>query len=111
MSVPASQKKGLWGHVKTHIKFQWSPVNSGSVSNVEHGTKSGRVRRKLNLCVGSPVTEAYRKSDDVSESSRSYIGDGRRLCVKHREFSQNVIGKRAQKLLSYFISRLHLLPP
>src|SRR5258708_31714405 len=45
--------------VKTHIKFQRSPVKSGSVSNVECSTKSGGVRRELNLCVGSPVTEAY----------------------------------------------------
>src|SRR5258708_35879341 len=57
-----------WGCVKTRIKFWWSPVKSGSVSNVERGTKSGRVRRELNLCVGSPVTEAYSKSDDGAES-------------------------------------------
>src|SRR5258707_11879348 len=75
--------------VKTHIKFRQSPVKSRSVSNVEHGTESGGVRRKLNLCVGSPVTEAYGKSDDVLELSQSYVGDGRRLCVKHREFFQN----------------------
>ena len=79
--------------VKTHIKFRQSPVKSRSVSNVECSTKSGGVRRKLNLCVGSPVTEAYRKSDNVLESSRSYVGDGQRLCVKHREFFQNDNGK------------------
>src|SRR5258705_14013817 len=75
------------------------PAVSGevqSVSNVEHGTKSGRVRRELNLCVGSPVTEAYGKSDDVSESSRSYVGDGQRLCIKHREFFQNDNRKKAR---------------
>src|SRR5258708_39071943 len=87
--------------VKTCIKFRRSPVKSRSVSNVEHGTKSGGVRHELNLCVGSPVTEAYGKSDGVSESSRSYIRDGWRLCVKHRGFSQNVNGKkRGQKLIS-----------
>src|SRR5260221_10410500 len=75
--------------VKTCIKFWQSLVKSRLVSNVERGTKSGRVRRELNLCVGSPVTEAYGKSDDVSESSRSYVGDGWRLCIKHREFFQN----------------------
>ena len=88
------------GTVKTHIKFQQSPVKSGSVSNVEHGMKSGRVRCELNLCVGSPVTEAYRKSDNVSESSQSYVGDRQRLCIKHREFLQNVNGKKGQKLIS-----------
>src|SRR5260221_1874594 len=80
--------------VKTCIKFRRSPVKSGSVSNMEHGMKSGRVRRELNLCVGSLVTEAYGKSDDVSESSRSYVGDGWRLCIKHREFPQNVNRKK-----------------
>ncbi len=88
----------LLGHglVKTHIKFRWSLVKSGSVSNVEHGTKSGGVRCELNLCVGSPVTEAYGKSDDVSESSQSYVRDGWRLCVKHREFFQSENGKKAR---------------
>ena len=71
-------------------------MKSGLVSNVEHGMKPGGVRCKLNLCVGSPVTEAYGKSDDVSESSRSYVGDGWRLCVKHREFFQNDNGKKAR---------------
>ncbi len=71
-------------------------MKSGSVSNVEHGTKSGGVRCKLNLCVGSLVTEAYRKSDDVSELSQSYVGDGQRLCIKHREFFQNDNGKKAR---------------
>ena len=75
-------------------------MKSRSVSNMERGTKSGGVRHELNLCVGSLVTEAYRKSDDVSESSRSYVGDGWRLCVKHREFSQNVNRKKGQKLIS-----------
>src|SRR6266481_3079644 len=75
--------------VKTCIKFQQSPVKSGSVSNMEHGTKSGGVRCELNLCVGSLVTEAYGKSDNVSELSQSYIGDRQRLCVKHREFFQS----------------------
>ena len=69
-------------------------MKSGSVSNMECGTKPGGVRCELNLCVGSPVTEAYGKSDGVSESSRSYVGDGWRLCVKHRGFSQNVNGKK-----------------
>ena len=55
--------------------------------------KSGGVRHELNLCVGSLVTEAYGKSDDVSESSWSYIRDGRRLCIEHREFFQNDNGK------------------
>ncbi len=68
-------------------------MKSGLVSNMEHGTKSGRVRCKLNLCVGSLVTEAYGKSDNVSESSQSYVGDRWRLCVKHREFFQNDNGK------------------
>src|SRR5258708_5651743 len=86
--------------VKTHIKFWQSPVKSGSVSNVEHGMKSGRVRCELNLCVGSLVTEAYGKSDDVSELSWSYVRDRRRLCVKHREFFQNDNGKKGQKLIS-----------
>src|SRR5258706_14862170 len=36
----------MWITVKTHIKFQRSLVKSGSVSNVERSTKSGRVRRK-----------------------------------------------------------------
>src|SRR6266436_1596770 len=62
--------------VKTHIKFWQSLVKSGLVSNVECSTKSGGVRHELNLCVGSPVTEAYGKSDNVLESSRSYVGDG-----------------------------------
>ena len=75
-------------------------MKSGSVSNVERSMKPGGVRHELNLCVGSPVTEAYGKSDNVSESSWSYVGDGRRLCVKHREFSQNVNGKKGQKLIS-----------
>src|SRR5258708_3534189 len=74
--------------VRTCIKFQRSLV------------KSGGVRCELNLCVGSPVTEAYGKSDDVSESSRSYVGDGQRLCIKHREFFQNDNGKKGQKLIS-----------
>src|SRR5258708_4780413 len=82
--------------VKTRIKFRRSPVKSGSVSNVERSTKSGGVRHELNLCVGSPVTEAYGKSDNVSESSRSYVRDGWRLCVKHREFFQNDNGKKAR---------------
>src|SRR5260221_14149645 len=86
--------------VKTCIKFWRSPVKSGSVSNVEHGTKSGGVRRKLNLCVGSLVTEAYGKLDDVSELSWGYVRDGWRLCIKHREFPQNVNGKKGQKLIS-----------
>ena len=51
--------------------------------------KPGGVRHELNLCVGSPVTEAYGKSDNVSELSQSYIGDRQRLCVKHREFFQS----------------------
>ncbi len=71
-------------------------MKSRSVSNVEHSTKSGGVRHELNLCVGSPVTEAYGKSDDVSESSQSYVGDRRRLCIKHREFFQNDNGKKAR---------------
>src|SRR5258707_3813260 len=83
--------------VKTHIKFQQSLVKSRLVSNMEHSTKPGRVRCELNLCVGSPVTEAYRKSDEVSESSRSYVGDGQRLCIKHREFLQNDNRKKARK--------------
>ena len=62
--------------VKTHVKFQQSPVKSRLVSNVECGTKPGGVRHELNLCVGSLVTEAYRKSDNVLELSQSYIGDG-----------------------------------
>ncbi len=62
--------------------------------------KSGRVRHELNLCVGSPVTEAYGKSDDVLESSQSYVGDRWRLCIKHREFFQNDNGKKGQKLIS-----------
>src|SRR5260221_9343986 len=82
--------------VKTHVKFWRSPVKSGSVSNVEHSMKPGRVRCELNLCVGSLVTEAYGKSDDVSELSRSYVGDGQRLCIKHREFFQNDNGKKAR---------------
>ena len=82
--------------VKTHIKFRQSPVKSGSVSNAECGMKSGGVRCKLNLCVGSPVTEAYGKSDDVLESSWSYVRDGQRLCVKHREFFQNDNRKKAR---------------
>src|SRR5258708_4433723 len=77
---------------------------------MEHGTKPGGVRCKLNLCVGSLVTEAYRKSDDVSELSRSYIRDRQRLCVKHREFFQNDNRKKGQKLISWLISRLELLP-
>ena len=83
-------------HVKTHIKFRQSLVKSGLVSNVERGMKSGGVRCELNLCVGSLVTEAYRKSDNVLESSQSYIGDRWRLCVKHREFFQNDNGKKAR---------------
>src|SRR5258708_30462490 len=83
--------------VKTCVKFQQSPVKSRSVSNVEHGMKPGRVRHELNLCVGSPVTEAYGKLDDVSELSQSYVGDGQRLCVKHREFFQNDNRKKARK--------------
>src|SRR5258708_9313228 len=83
--------------VKTHIKFQRSLVKSRSVSNMEHSTKPGRVRCKLNLCVGSPVTEAYRKLDNVLESSWSYVRDGWRLCVKHREFFQNDNGKKTRK--------------
>src|SRR5258708_24553931 len=57
--------------VKNHVKFQRTLVKSGLVSNVECGMKLGIVRHELNLCVGSPVTEAYRKSEDVSELSRS----------------------------------------
>src|SRR5260221_8941708 len=83
--------------VKTCVKFQQSLVKSGSVSNMEHGMKPGRVRHELNLCVGSLVTEAYGKLDDVSESSWSYVGDRWRLCVKHREFFQNDNGKKARK--------------
>src|SRR5258707_2904604 len=87
----------LGGSVKTCIKFQQSLVKSRLVSNVERSTKPGRVRCELNLCVGSPVTEAYGKSDEVSESSRSYVGDGQRLCIKHREFLQNDNRKKARK--------------
>ncbi len=58
--------------------------------------KSGGVRHELNLCVGSPVTEAYGKSDNVSELSWSYVGDGQRLCIKHREFFQNDNRKKAR---------------
>ena len=61
--------------VKNCVKFQQSPVKSGSVSNVEHSTKPGGVRCELNFCVGSPVTEAYGKLDEVSELSWSYVGD------------------------------------
>src|SRR6266446_3543931 len=91
---------GPWTFVKTHVKFRRSLVKSGSVSNVEHGMKPGGVRCELNLCVGSPVTEAYGKSDDVSELSQSYVRDGQRLCIKHREFFQNDNGKKGQKLIS-----------
>src|SRR5258708_9059433 len=62
--------------VKNCVKFWQSPVKSRLVSNVEHDTKPGGVRCKLNLCVGSPVTEAYGKSDNVSELSQSYVRDG-----------------------------------
>src|SRR5258707_15655102 len=65
-------------NVKNHVKFWQSPVKSGSVSNVEHSTKPGRVRHELNLCVGSPVTEAYGKLDNVLELSQSYVRDGQR---------------------------------
>ena len=100
-ACPSHRYEPSYLPVKTHIKFRHSLVKSGSVSNMERSTKSGGVRHELNLCVGSLVTEAYGKSDGVSESSRSYIGDGRRLCVKHRGFSQNVNGKkRGQKLIS-----------
>ncbi len=57
--------------VRTHVKFQQTPVKSRSVSDVEHSMKLGRRRNELNLCVGSLVTEAYRKSEDVSELSQS----------------------------------------
>src|SRR5260221_11094607 len=89
-----------WSTVKIRIKFRRSPVKSRLVSNMECGTKPGRVRCELNLCVGSPVTEAYGKSDDVLELSWSYVGDGRRLCVKHRQFPQNVTRKKGKKLIS-----------
>ncbi len=56
-------------------------MKSRSVSNMEHGTKPGGVRHELNLCVGSPVTEAYGKLDNVSELSRSYVGDVRSCCL------------------------------
>src|SRR5258708_18613019 len=69
-------------------------LKSRGVSNIECGMKSCAVRHELNLCVGPPVTEAYGKSDDVSELSRSYVGDGWRLCVKHREVFQNDNGKK-----------------
>ena len=85
-------------------------MKSRLASDVECGTKLGGVRCELNLCVGSLVTEAYGKSDDVLESSRSYVGDRRRLCVKHREFFQNDNRKKGQKLISSLISRLELLP-
>ena len=62
--------------------------------------KPGGVRCKLNLCVGSLVTEAYGKLDKVSELSWSYIRDGWRLCIKHREFFQNDNGKKGQKMIS-----------
>src|SRR5260221_10243892 len=52
---------------------------------------------ELNLCVGSLVTEAYGKLDNVSELSQSYIRDRWRLCIKHREFFQNDNGKKARK--------------
>ncbi len=103
MPVSTTSSQVLSIIVKNHVKFQWSPVKSRSVSNVEHGMKPGRVRHKLNLCVGSPVTEAYRKSGNVLESSQSYVGDGWRLCVKHREFFQNDNRKKARKwYLSWF---------
>ena len=92
-----------WVCVKTHIKFRQSPVKSRSVSNAEHSMKSGGVRCELNLCVGSPVTEAYGKLDDVLELSRSYVRDGQRLCVKHREFFQSDNRKKARNwYLSWF---------
>src|SRR5258708_169312 len=100
MAQTISQSTSRCTSVKTRIKFRQSPVKSGSVSNMERSMKSGGVRCELNLCVGSPVTEAYGKLDDVSGSSRSYVGDRWRLCIKHREFSQNVSGKKGQKLIS-----------
>ena len=57
--------------VKICVKFRQTPVKSRLVSDVEHGMKLGRVRHKLNLCVGPPVTEAYGKLEDVSELSQS----------------------------------------
>src|SRR5258708_34550036 len=53
--------------VKTHIKFHRSLVKSRSESNMEHRTRPDRVRCKLNLWLGAPVTEADRQHDNELE--------------------------------------------